>query len=421
MNSRRCAIVLFLLAVVLRVVFSFAYPNPFPQLEGQYRFYSDQLQWDEEAKNLIAGKGISNTETLDGSLKPSRTSYVFYVLYVALMFILFGIHYVPIFIGQVAMNVLAGFIVYVIGKKYLFREDMATNLIFLIFFCLYFPYFRFANILDGATLLTLLIACMLLLFIIAVNRESILLFAVAGGLCGLATLTRFTMQLFPCILILILVIYAKYGDINKTYMSVFKKGMMLLIGFVIVMSPWYYRNFKLEGEVSPPQSDMGFLLWKFNVPKQENFHYFAHTFRRDISIPESEKNRIYFKEALENMSAQPGKAIKNLVDKCAVFWLNNGANRKHSLASVILAAINSILLFLSIFGYAVSSRRTKLLALPIVLLILYLTAIHTLFYGTIVHSLVLTPYMLLFAAKGLNVMMMNFRFWKKYSKTICQP
>ena len=115
-----------------------------------------------------------------------------------------------------------------------------------------------------------------------------------------------------------------------------------------------------------------------------------------------------FLEFFDNISDRPVKAIKNLINKFSVFWLNIGSDRMQSLGSVVLACINSILIFLAFYGFAITDRKFQLLALPIVLLGLYLTAIHTLFYGTILHSSVLTPYILIFAAKGMNTMMLHF-------------
>lgn len=220
--------------------------------------------------------------------------------------------------------------------KIVFAQMILSNLVLVLAYCLYT---RFLSdfwavvallltalsphlIVANSYLLTETLFCLLLvlsgwllsLFFVRPSRS---LAAVSGLVLGVATLIRPGLQYFPLILAVILVVY--YGR---------RKGLhfiaVLLIGYLVILSPWIIRNLKMFHSISDDTLKVNFLHHgmypEFKYDGLDKSHGFPYRYDpRSSEISKSTASVL--NEIARRFRHEPLQHLKwYLLRKPAVFW-----------------------------------------------------------------------------------------------------
>lgn len=163
-------------------------------------------------------------------------------------------------------------------------------------------------------LLLVLNGCLLSLFFL---RPSLLLAAVSGLVLGVATLIRPGLQYFPLLLAVILIVH--YGR---------RKGFhfvaVLLLGYLVILSPWIIRNLEMLHSISDDTLKINFL----HHGMYPEFKYdgldtsYGFPYRYDPRSSEISKSTTsVLSEIARRFRYEPAKHLKwYLIRKPAVFW-----------------------------------------------------------------------------------------------------
>jgi 4-amino-4-deoxy-L-arabinose transferase-like glycosyltransferase len=140
---------------------------------------------------------------------------------------------------------------------------------------------------------------------------------VLGSILGIGSLVRPSLQFFPLVLAIMLSIH--YG--RKAGL---KLAFLILLGFILTMSPWYIRNIITLGKASDTSLMIKFLhhgLYPDFKYKQKQESY-RRPYKYDPRSEKISKNLIsVFKEIKTRFRAHPLKHLEwFLIKKPALFW-----------------------------------------------------------------------------------------------------
>lgn len=224
MERKDCVIIILIFFVALTVGGGYLKFGPIFPVE------SDSISYNSLAQNLVKGKGYVLEEG-----KPTAVRAPGYPFFLALIYTLFGYNYDSVRIIQILILAGIGIVVYFAAKKHLKLSPafalLASTLVVI------WPYFVFyTGLLLTEILFTffLILAVFFLLeFYQFFSRSSIVL----SGLClGIATLIRPEVLLLPFWLIFL-------WFFHKRKKEIIKKQLLIVLVFVLVLSPWTIRNF----------------------------------------------------------------------------------------------------------------------------------------------------------------------------------
>jgi len=222
-QARQRLLVLFVLALALRlglVAAAGAFTEP------------DSLTYDNLARNLVKGQGYTDTrpfKILDGSM----TVPPVYPAFLAAVYAVFGLHYGPVIVIQQVLGALLVVLAYLMAAR-LFgpRIGYWTGLIL----ALHPWLIIYGNTLMTEALFTFLFAASMFCLVKGLSGGSVLCFALAGSVMGLAILCRASFQfyflLIPVVLLLTL----------KNFRRVVRHSLAFLIPVLLLLSAWSLRN-----------------------------------------------------------------------------------------------------------------------------------------------------------------------------------
>src|SRR3989338_1949041 len=192
----------------------------------------------EIAHNILSGHGFSGATTEPYTPDSWRTPL--YPLFIAANFKLFGSD-LAVIISQIIMGSILALLAKRISYHIMNNEKIAIGVG--IFFAIEPLLIRLTSVLLTETLILTLFFGFLLAFYNYLKNEKFSYLAVSAVLLGLTTLTRPITQYLPVIIVaLIIWIFRK-----KITIRVFWRMIGFLVIFVMMLSPWLYRNSRLFG------------------------------------------------------------------------------------------------------------------------------------------------------------------------------
>lgn len=214
-------IIIFALALRLYYINSY----DFSHLEGDAKFYDAMVkQWIETG---IYGY---NSSTPNAFVPPG------FPIVLSLVYLIFGENYFNYLVFQSFLSVGVVLLSYLISRIYL--EKRFSLLV--AFLCSIYPSFLYAN---GLVLTEVLFMFTFLLFIyvflLGFNQNNRLLIITSGAILGVCVLIRAT----PAYLIVLL--FAYYIIVSTDRKMVIRNIIYFIFPFVVVMSPWWVRNYLL--------------------------------------------------------------------------------------------------------------------------------------------------------------------------------
>ena len=242
----------------------------------------DSEGYNALALNLVSGKGFS----LDG-LTPHASDVPGYPLFLTAIYKIFGHNYDAVRIIQVLLLAGIGVLIYLIGRRYLgFGSYLAALPAILVVIWPYFVLYTTLILTEITYVFFLIVAVISLLeFHRSFSKKS----ATAAGISlAAASLIRPVVFFLPVWLIFFYLLFKR----NK---GIIKKQLLLIIIFVLAMSPWTIRNFI-------------------------HFHEFIPT--ADLVFPGIAA--IFVKDAgdtyYEAFTEKPAEALKSRINNFVLFW-----------------------------------------------------------------------------------------------------
>ncbi|HHY23177.1 MAG TPA: glycosyltransferase family 39 protein [Clostridiaceae bacterium] len=338
-----------------------------------------------------------------------------YPFFLAAIFKIFGYGFTGFQIARIAQAVLSSITIVLVfyTAELLFNRKTALISSFLVSF--YFPNIVTTGYFLTETLFTTLLILLLYLSIRYSSTLKISQFIVLGIVWVIATLCRPTIALYPLIFFPYLFIYRK---INIT--KAIKLGISMAITFVIIISPWWIRNYREYGMFIPLAASSG------NPMLQGTY----------INYEQTPENIVYYKlgkNALETNQNEVETAKKRMIegfkndfwrylkwytiDKTLLFWRTGfywreflGVNQYQ----VILFHYIILLGFIGMF-IALLSEFTKYI-LPIGL-IAYFNVVHCYYMAIDRYAFPLLPILSIFTGYFIYKTYISFAYFTNLIKT----
>jgi 4-amino-4-deoxy-L-arabinose transferase-like glycosyltransferase len=390
---------------------------------ADYNLSSGDL-YDLIANNVAQGHGYR----LDPSMGPTMLREPGYPLLLAGMFKIVGQgeqgpRVLCIILAFAASLILLRLVREVTGDR---LTALVTALLFLVY-----PGILMAEARSGVEMASVF-TCLLFMLALhrALGRGALSMYGVAGALLGLATLVRSEVVVFPLFVLLYLLVSSQgWGERLKVVLRMAVLGAST----IVVMSPWIIRNYLLVHTLVPTSSISGtssqeglytckhlsqygtFYLTQqaagreraqvagqLGVPFEGAYYYqFFYSPQDELTFNRALLDRVG-KEYRSNPSVLADCAAQNLVK----FWFLGKTPR----ATQMNVLLQLPLLGLAAGGIVVLWKRKRLRdATTALLYILYIPLVHAPIIAHARHSMLVVPYVLLFAAVFVVSMWTAFR------------
>ena len=379
--------------------------------EGGYDFYHLYVT------NLLDGDGLCLDEGhWPGSLPGLGPRCAFhppvYPYYLALaMFLGAENEFLSIAVMQSLVGAGTVFCVFLVGRE---MFDARAGMLASLFAAVYPYYVWHDTALQETSVLTFMTVLSVVLFYRAVHKSGVVSTAMVGLSLGLAVLTKASLASFAFLLVASMALFVPGALRTRLHQT-----SVLLLAFVVTLSPWLVRNFNLLG--SPVlTSAAGKQLWLIN-----NRYSFRHYPARNIDLDFSEaqanlvvstewsqlealagdelsQQRWFLKQGLDFILQNPFLTAQRAVVKvvAAFSWEFSPAKEGFFQAAYFLSYFP--IFTLGIIG-ALLSRRLWREQLPVYLLFVGFVWVTVVFHAHTSHRTYLDVYLMIFAAYAIMI------------------
>jgi 4-amino-4-deoxy-L-arabinose transferase-like glycosyltransferase len=292
--------------------------------------------------------------------------------------------------------------------------------------CFYPSLLAYNNLLLAEVPFTFLLTTSCLLVVRAIQRGSVGLAVAAGGMLGLAALTRSVVWLAPPFLAGFLAIVWPTGRVRGL-----AAGAALVAAFAVTIAPWSVRNTRLQ-ETFVAIDVMGgrnFMMGNYrHTPLYRSWdaisiegdrawdHEVCATYRRDMRTSQGKVDKLAMTLGLKFARENPGLTLQRCVVKFFDFWglereVSAGAGRgffgqisKVALLGlmVLTAGAYAATIFLAFFGLVFAPPSDSRGHWLFVCVIVFVCGLHTIVFGHSRYHLPLIPLVLLYTAGALT-------------------
>src|SRR5262245_14714246 len=204
------------------------------------------------AQNLVLGHGF--TEDPVAGLNLWRAPL--YPLFLAGLYSVFGFSDLPVFVAQGVFDILTCCLVYLIARQ-IFNEP--TAVVAAVVTALY-PFFSYYTVrVFSESMFTLLLSLLVLALMRAQRSLAPRDFTLVGVTLGLALLCKASLELFPLVMLVGLVLRGR-GSVGRLALNF---GVTLIVAGLLI-APWSFRNYQITGRVIPISTGGGHNLWLSN-------------------------------------------------------------------------------------------------------------------------------------------------------------
>ncbi|MBD3202965.1 hypothetical protein GF327_01615 [Candidatus Woesearchaeota archaeon] len=397
MDKLKYLLMVFIIALFLRISYCFIIKDSEPK--------NDMAIYDKLALNLVEGKGfgMNGAEGKSSYMAPGQAFFL------AGIYSLFGHN---IFIARLIMAFIGSLSCVIIYKlaKNLFGVGKLASLLL----CFY----PTAIIINGSLRSeTPFIFLLLLLFYIISEKiypiwiKSVLL----GGLFGIAVFIRPVLQYFLIIYLIweVLIRYKKEKKLN------FVNPLIIVIIFLITLSPWIVRNYRVHGDFILVTTNSGINFYRGNYEnatgRYESYMGLDKIFPGKSEI---EKNKLGMKKGIENILNNPINFLELSAKKFMLFsspdreilsYKNMGYFEKITLPLYLFFVLffyfyfsGIVILTIFYFIYIENFKDTCNQKGLIILLILYYFGIHSVVISSATYHAPIIPFFIIFASRSLK-------------------
>ena len=365
------------------------------------------------ALNILSGKGFYFSEGDDPVLsshgRPTLLRPPLYPYFISCVYYLFGFKPHIIVVCHIIINSLMIYFVYRIAKM-VFHEKAAILSSFICAF--YLPFIWFLSRLYNENIFNFLLVCSMFYVIQVFCNLSLINSIILGILIGLASLCKGQMMLFPFVLLPGL-IYRYRGEKTKFC----KHYAIILISFVLILSPWVIRNYVVSGKFVPAQFGGAVHFMRGNESAKMNIGFFHQNhgiamkkaFEKEKQIidqfeslnkrkiTEIELDGIFNKIAFNYIKENPLEFLEKIGIGCFHFWYLGESKIK----SMGMALLQFPLLILALLGFYLALKKRIKCIFPLYSVILYFTFVHAAILSISRYSIPTMPYIIIFASFGI--------------------
>lgn len=228
----------------------------------------------------------------------------------------------------------------------------------------------------------------------------------AGCSLGLAALTRVTaLAILPTTFV-----WLSLRAQNHIWREAVKPFVSLLLAISLIILPWTLRNYLVHRELILISTNGGLNFWIGNNEKATGEYIFpsaldSDLFTQSASLSEVQRDRLYYKTAVNFIREHPWKYMELLAQKTLYFWLfrpNIGANYPNAGEALDMAKSLYILSFVlllpgGVLGIILSLSQWRKLFLIYGLLASQM-ATHILYFSGTRFRTPVDPYLIIFAS-----------------------
>jgi len=377
-------IIILLFSLLMRLGLIFTVTEPIDR---------DAKEYYDIAQNLVAGNGFS----ING-VDPTARRSPGYPAVLAGVIAIFGSAPQTLYIFQALINVLTIFLVYLSLKYVGVKSPLRLFVVLLFSFSTSFIY---VNVLY-AEILTMFVVVLVLFTTVHPKMQSrqFLKSLLTGLLLGFLIYLRPTFLYLPIFILTCIVII-------KIFNCRFQiRNYLLIVGIALLtVAPWTIRNYVVFRQVIPLVSAGGGELWGANfeiaerivwnsvsdIQKYEDQRTANHTLQNRLISEYRQKYNLETPEGLNRFLSRQGKAIILAhpfryallsINRLMIFWFSPpiGSATLKSVSPVLFVVILLIkysLTILAIFGLWKFARRDFSGAFVWIVIILYLTLLHS--------------------------------------------
>jgi 4-amino-4-deoxy-L-arabinose transferase-like glycosyltransferase len=252
-------------------------------------------------------------------------------------------------------------------------------------------YYTRAHLSESLT--TFLLTSGLLLVVLALRTPTLLLWLLSGAAFGLTALSSPQLVLFPAVLCGYVVLLQG----RRVSWSQLRRVALLMVGVILVIAPWTWRNHRTFGEIIPINAgSVGYNLflgtfetaanWQgWDRIPEELFHdepekiriaalqrsFFQHSYEGTIRV--REPDRVLARIAVDWMMARPIQTLRAWVGGVPRLWFQDNIHIYRDREPSGVFAV--VYFFLAAHAFLRGSQERRHLMAPVVLFIGYLTLI----------------------------------------------
>lgn len=389
----------FLLRVITGITLYSGYLTPLGEGYKKGFWEYGYVEFVEIAINLAEGKGFYRVDEIVGELMSIRPPV--YPLILAGLYITFGKSSIPPILVQSLIGTLTILFTYLIARQIF---DERVGILASILAAIY-PYYVFHDTsLQENAIFTLLTA--ITIFFLLKSSKSMLLSNsfFAGVFLSLAVLTRTTLLIILPFAVLWFMIVLKN---SRT-----KVILAMLLGFVIVSSPWLIRNTIIYGKPLFVNGS-GVALWNGHNPYTLTGYPYEHIDRMTdkawAAITDKEKEEYrrlnelerdnWFKQrAIKFMKENPSSVFKGAILKtCAVMGWNISPDKGNWIRKITYTLSYLPILLLGIAGAFLARDKWKELSIIYSLFFTFI-AVSAVYLGHTNHRIYLDIYLMILSS-----------------------
>ena len=388
MRSQRWVVLyVFLAALAVRIVFV--------ATRSDEIVFPDSHDYDSIARNLLKGKGFVEAEG------PRCARSPVYPLVLAAFYAVGLDDPRAIYVFQAFVGAATCVLVVLLGRR-MFGQKVGLVAGWIAAFYPFFIYF------TGLLLTETLFIFGLVSFFYLIERceaaeggtrlKPFYYAAGTGVLAGAVSLLRGSFLLFP---IFVLPFWLARSGVKR---RAFAQWIVMILFLGLSLVPWVWRNHRLFGHFIPTTLQVGESLYEANSPYADGGPGMERLaeLKDAFGGNEFETNRYFRDMAVRYIRDHPWRFLTLGFEKFRRFWniVPNAAQYRSPLYAVISICTYVPVLIGAVFGlyYRHSKRATVWLLLSPVI---YFTALHTVFVGSIRYRVPVMPFVILLAAVGL--------------------
>ncbi len=366
---------LFLLALLIRILFVFFYPHETQPDEGS---------WESAAIALNSGQGFGDTPRHPG-----------YIVFLSAVFMVSGDgNITAVRLVQSILSALQIVLIFLLAQR-IFEKELVSWLAAV--FLTFYPYavYHTAHLLCESFYSFMLTLLFYLIFSL-LSRKRAVLFSIFGGAAfGAAVLTKSTvLPVLPFII--------AWFAVNRIG---WKPSVIFLIAAGLTILPRTVQNYKRYGEFVPVNLS-GSYFFQANNPKTpqmekdtrelKEVYWYSPEWREIAKLPPIQADREYRRQSLEFIRENPGTVLHLMKLRFLHFWRLYPIT-KSKLRRTVAMLSSGILLPLCWVGIILSLphwRKTFVL----LALIACFNLVHLIFLSMLRYRVPIDPFFLIFAA-----------------------
>lgn len=229
--DKRFLLLVFLISFSLGCLFAFSFDHP---------VVSDAVEYDMIGWNLARGNGFSSLAS--PPFNPTMNREPVYPVFLGILYKIFGHNYIPVYFFQVVIFSLTCILVYLLARE-IFTEKVAKYSS--VFTALCPTLANYPSYILTETIFIFLLCVLVYVLTKAIKSQKLAWFFASGAFLGIAALCKVMVSLFFIPVCLGVFLFKRDWKhlFGKTVMQLAVCGLV----FLMVISPWCYRNQRLFG------------------------------------------------------------------------------------------------------------------------------------------------------------------------------